>query len=92
MVNAGSAYTQVIHQTEQFAAVLQARGVRRGDHIAVYLQRSIESIVALFAVWSLGGVVVIINDVLKNRQVNYIIGSFGGFFSYYRQSSTCLAH
>jgi acyl-CoA ligase (AMP-forming) (exosortase A-associated) len=67
-------YTQVIHHTEQFAAVLQAHGVQRGDHIGVYLQRSIESIVALFAVWSLGGVVVIINDVLKNRQVNYIIG------------------
>jgi acyl-CoA ligase (AMP-forming) (exosortase A-associated) len=66
-------YTQLIHQTEQFAATLQARGVQRGDHIAVYLQRSIESVVALFAVWSLGGVVVIINDVLKNRQVNYII-------------------
>ena len=66
-------YIQLIHQTEQFAAILQARGVQRGDHIAVYLQRSIESVVALFAVWSLGGVVVIINDVLKNRQVNYII-------------------
>jgi acyl-CoA ligase (AMP-forming) (exosortase A-associated) len=66
-------YIQLIHQTEQFAAILQARGVQRGDHIAVYLQRSIDSVVALFAVWSLGGVVVIINDVLKNRQVNYII-------------------
>ena len=66
-------YTELIHQTERFAAMLQARGVRRGDHIAIYLQRSVESVVALFAVWSLGAVVVIINDVLKNRQVNYII-------------------
>jgi len=66
-------YTELIHQTERFAAILQARGVRRGDHIAIYLQRSAESVVALFAVWSLGAVVVIINDVLKNRQVNYII-------------------
>jgi acyl-CoA ligase (AMP-forming) (exosortase A-associated) len=66
-------YTELIHQTERFAAMLQARGVRRGDHIAMYLQRSVESVVALFAVWSLGAVVVIINDVLKNRQVNYII-------------------
>jgi len=66
-------YTQLIHQTEQFAVMLQARGVQRGDHIAVYLQRTIESVIALFAVWSLGSVVVIINDVLKSRQVNYII-------------------
>jgi acyl-CoA ligase (AMP-forming) (exosortase A-associated) len=66
-------YAQLILQAEQFASTLQARGVRRGDHIAVYLTRSIESVAALFAVWSLGGVVVIINDVLKNRQVSYII-------------------
>jgi acyl-CoA ligase (AMP-forming) (exosortase A-associated) len=66
-------YAELIHQTERFAATLQARGVRRGDHIAIYLQRSVESVVALFAVWSLGAVIVIINDVLKNRQVNYII-------------------
>jgi len=66
-------YSELIHQVEQFAATLQARGIQRGDHIAIYLQRSVESVVALFAVWSLGAVVVIINDVLKNRQVNYII-------------------
>ncbi len=67
------AYSQLIHQTKQYAAFLQARGVQRGDHVAVYLPRSIESVIALFAVWSLGAVVVIINDMLKNRQVNYII-------------------
>jgi len=66
-------YAELIHQIGRFAAMLQARGVQRGDHIAIFLQRSVESVVALFAVWSLGAVVVIINDVLKNRQVNYII-------------------
>ena len=66
-------YAELIHRTEQFAALLQVRGVQRGDHVAIYLQRSVESVVALFAVWSLGAVVVIINDVLKNRQVNYIL-------------------
>ncbi len=66
-------YTELIQQTEQFAALLQARGIQQGDHIAIYLQRSVESVVALFAVWTLGAVVVIINDVLKSRQVNYII-------------------
>jgi len=66
-------YAQLIHQTKQYAAFLQVIGVKRGDHVAVYLPRSIESVVALFAVWSLGAVVIIINDVLKNQQVNYII-------------------
>jgi acyl-CoA ligase (AMP-forming) (exosortase A-associated) len=66
-------YTDLIDQTERLAATLHARGVQRGDHCAVYLQRSVESVAALFAVWSLGAVVVIINDVLKSRQVNYII-------------------
>ncbi len=67
-------YTQLIHKTNQFAALLQSHGVQRGDHVAVFLQRSVESIIAIFAVWVLGGVVIIINDTLKNRQVNYIIG------------------
>ena len=66
-------YAELIRQTERCGVQLQAAGVQRGDHVAIYLQRSVESVVALFAVWSLGAVVVIINDVLKNRQVNYII-------------------
>lgn len=67
-------YSELIVKTERFAAMLQQKGIQRGDHVAVYLQRSVESVVALFAVWSLGAVVVIINDILKNRQVDYIIG------------------
>jgi acyl-CoA ligase (AMP-forming) (exosortase A-associated) len=67
-------YLELIQATEQFAAMLQAQGVRNGDHVAIYLQRSIESVIALFAVWSIGGVAITINDVLKSRQVNYIIG------------------
>jgi acyl-CoA ligase (AMP-forming) (exosortase A-associated) len=66
-------YSELIYRSKQYAAMLHTRGVRHGDHIAIYLQRSVESVVALFAVWSLGAVVVIINDVLKNRQVNYIV-------------------
>lgn len=67
-------YADLIKTTERMAALLHSRGLQRGDHCAVYLQRSVESVAALFAVWSLGAVVVIINDVLKDRQVNYIIG------------------
>jgi acyl-CoA ligase (AMP-forming) (exosortase A-associated) len=66
-------YAELTDRTERFAALLHTRGVRRGDHCAVYLKRSVDSVVALFAVWSLGAVVVIINDMLKYRQVNYII-------------------
>jgi amino acid adenylation domain-containing protein len=73
-------YTELISRIELFATALQARGVQRGDHCAVYLQRSVESVVALFAVWSLGAVVVIINDVLKDLQVNYILDHSGASF------------
>jgi len=66
-------YEDLIGRTERHAALLRDRGVTRGDHVGIYLQRSLESVAALFAVWSLGAVVVVINDVLKTRQVNYII-------------------
>ncbi len=66
-------YRELADQSLRFAAHLHRSGIKRGDRVAVYLPRSIESVVALFGIWSAGAVGVVLNDVLKTRQVNYIL-------------------
>jgi len=48
-------------------------GIKKGDRVAIFLCRSIESVITLFAIYLVGGVAIIINDRLKRRQINYII-------------------
>ena len=69
----GISYRDLADQSLRFAAHLHRSGISRGDRVAVYLPRSIESVVALFGIWSAGGVGVVVNEVLKTRQVNYIL-------------------
>ncbi len=66
-------YAELADQSARFASHLLRSGIQRGERVALYLPRSIESVVALFGIWSAGAVGVVINDVLKSRQVNYIL-------------------
>lgn len=70
-------YGELLHKTKSFAAILQAKGLRKGDRVAIYLKRSIPCVLAYFATLALGGVAVFINDVLKAKQVNYILKHCG---------------
>lgn len=66
-------YEELDHLSNQYAALFTDAGVRRGDRVAIYLRRSLESVAALFATWQLGAIAVVVNDVLKNKQVDYIV-------------------
>jgi acyl-CoA ligase (AMP-forming) (exosortase A-associated) len=66
-------YSELAGQSARFASFLLRSGIKRGDRVALYIPRSIEGVVALFGIWSAGAVGVIINEVLKTRQVNYIL-------------------
>lgn len=66
-------YQELQILSNQYAILFANAGIRRGDRIAIYLRRSIDSVAALFAVWQLGAVAVLVNDVLKNKQVQYIV-------------------
>lgn len=58
--------------TGRYATLLTEAGVRRNDRVTLFIPRSVELVASLFAVWSLGAVAVIANDVLKSRQVKHI--------------------
>jgi acyl-CoA ligase (AMP-forming) (exosortase A-associated) len=64
----------VLWQAAQVAAVqLQELGLQRGDRVAIYLEKRIELVVAMFATSAAGGVFVPINHVLKPAQLGHIV-------------------
>lgn len=62
------------------AAQLQAIGLQRGDRVAIYLEKRLETVAAIFATSAAGGVFVPINHVLKPAQVGHILTDSGARF------------
>jgi amino acid adenylation domain-containing protein len=68
-----ASYDEVIVRSNALAAALIDKGLQKGDRVALYLPRSIETVTALFGVWIAGGIAVVINDVLKKQQIAHIV-------------------
>lgn len=66
-------YGDLRARVDSVAAGLRRLGLRRGERVVVYLDKRIETVVALFAVAAAGGVVVPVNPVFKAPQVGYIV-------------------
>jgi acyl-CoA ligase (AMP-forming) (exosortase A-associated) len=66
-------YAQLWREVESFGATLHGLGLRRGDRVAVYLDKQIETVTALFGASTGGGVFVPINPLLRPKQVGYIM-------------------
>ena len=54
-------------------AGLRRIGLRRGDRVAVYLDKRVETVPALFGTSAAGGVFVPVNPLLRARQVGHIL-------------------
>ncbi len=70
-------YGELWRDTVGSARQLSGLGVRRGDRVAVYLEKRLETVAALFGVSAAGGVFVPINHVLKPAQVGHILTDSG---------------
>jgi acyl-CoA ligase (AMP-forming) (exosortase A-associated) len=70
-------YAQAWRMTRAAASQLLAIGLMRGDRVAVYLEKRIETVASFFAVSAAGGVFVPINHVLKATQVGHILSDSG---------------
>ncbi|HEY7261340.1 MAG TPA: AMP-binding protein [Trebonia sp.] len=64
-------------ESDALAAAFAARGLGRGDRIALYLQNMPQFVVGLLAAWKLGGIAVPVNPMLKERELNYILSDCG---------------
>ena len=63
--------------SDAFGAALVARGLRRGDRIALYLQNMPQFVVALLAAWKAGAIAVPVNPMLKQRELRYVLRDSG---------------
>ncbi|QGZ40572.1 acyl-CoA ligase (AMP-forming) (exosortase A-associated) [Pseudoduganella flava] len=55
------------------AAALLASGLERGERVAVYMEKNVENVAAMFGAAAAGGVFVPVNPLLKPEQVAYIL-------------------
>lgn len=67
-------YAELASQSDALAAALIESGVRRGQRVGVYMEKSWEAIVAMLAASKAGAAFVNINPLLKPQQVAYIAG------------------
>lgn len=58
---------------DQLARALMARGLARGGRVAIQLENSIETVVAVFATLKAGGVFVLVNPTVKSDKLAYIV-------------------
>jgi acyl-CoA ligase (AMP-forming) (exosortase A-associated) len=67
-------YAELWRAVQAHGAGLQRLGLARGERVAVYLDKRIETVTAIFATSAAGGTFVPVNPVLRARQVGYILG------------------
>lgn len=63
--------------SDAFAAGLESRGVGAGDRVAVALQNTPACVLAVLAVWKLGGTVVPVNPMYKARELAHLLADSG---------------
>jgi acyl-CoA ligase (AMP-forming) (exosortase A-associated) len=66
-------YAGLWRKVVSFGTTLNGLGVRRGDRVAVYLDKRIETVTALFGTSAGDGIFVPVNPLLRPRQVGYIM-------------------
>ena len=69
----GLRYAALHAQVQAVAAGLIGLGLQRGERVAIYLDKRIETVVASFGAPAAGGVFVPLNPLLKPEQVGYVM-------------------
>ena len=66
-------YAELAKDIDSAAQAMLASGLDRGERVAVYLEKRLETVTALFGATAAGGVFVPVNPLLKAEQVTYIL-------------------
>src|SRR5664280_756319 len=73
----GLRYREVDDYSDAIAAYLAGRGFGRGDRLALYLQNVPQFVLTLVAAWKLGGVVVPVNPMYRERELDLVLRDAG---------------
>jgi long-chain acyl-CoA synthetase len=77
LMDAKMTYRQLDDAVNRFAAGLQQMGVEKGDRVAIMLPNCPQFIIAAFATWRIGGVVVCCNPLYVAREIEHLIKDSG---------------
>lgn len=66
-------YGDLLDSAQRLATALQARGLKRGDRVAIYMDNTWPCIISIFAVAMAGGVFLVINPQTKADKLAYIL-------------------
>jgi amino acid adenylation domain-containing protein len=66
-------YSQLDHLATQLAALLQRRGVQRGDRVATFLDNGPEAVVCIYAALRCGAVIMPVNPLTKRDKLAYLL-------------------
>jgi acyl-CoA ligase (AMP-forming) (exosortase A-associated) len=66
-------YDELLSEVRRFAAGAQSLGLKRRDRVAIYADKQLETVTAMFGTSLAGGVFVPVNGLLKAQQVAYIL-------------------
>ncbi|MFG2875735.1 class I adenylate-forming enzyme family protein [Streptomyces sp. NPDC048337] len=72
-----TSYAEADALSDSVAGHLAARGIRRGDRVAVMLQNTPHFVLAVLAAWKAGAVVVPLNPMYKSGEVGHILRDSG---------------
>lgn len=70
-------YSDLHDQALRLAAALQARGVRRGDRVALYMENSLEAVVGIYAALYAGAAFMVVNPQTKEDKLEYVLADSG---------------
>jgi len=68
-------YQDLEEQCNRLAHALSDEGVQRGDRVAVYLENSVEAVVAIFAILKAGAVFLLLHPTTKTEKLTYVLNN-----------------
>ena len=70
-------YEELNDLADRFATLLAARGVEKGERVAVYVQNNPQFLVAQYGAWKRGAILVPLNPMLKKKELDYHLNDSG---------------
>ena len=77
LMDAKLTYRQLDDAVNRFAAGLQAMGVGKGDRVAIMLPNCPQFVIAAYATWRIGAIVVCCNPLYVAREIEHLIKDSG---------------
>ncbi len=77
LMDAKLTYRQLDDAANRLAAGLQELGVQKGDRVAIMLPNCPQFIIAAYATWRIGGIVVCCNPLYVGREIEHLMNDSG---------------